>query len=316
MSKVWVVRAGGGRAETFREGGYASVGFNLTADMTKLTERQAIESAVSEIYSNKRKIANVTGQVHAFMNEMQVGDYIVTPATEGKLYTGTVETGEHQGRFFVENPDFTDNHHNRRRVKYVDDFLFREELSVPFRYSLMGQLTVYSIDNYRQEFLTAIREDLSGSSAVPKSLKRRLLELDGGRTECLVAALLAAMGCENVRQTGQTGDRGVDVRATLVSDRLITHELYVQVKRYASTGIIPRNTVQQLRSAIPLGGQGVFVTTSDFSEDARLTAREAGFPSITLINGDDLVDLVVQHWRSLPIELRQAVGPLSARDRM
>ena len=66
--------------------------------------------------------------------------------------------------------------------------------------------------------------------------------------------------------------------------------------------------VKQLRTAIPVGGQGAFITTADFQSAAAEVAVEAGFPRIGLINGKQLVDLLVEHWQDLPIEFRDRLG--------
>jgi restriction system protein len=40
----------------------------------------------------------------------------------------------------------------------------------------------------------------------------------------------------------------------------------------------------------------------------RDVAVEAGFPRIGLINGKQLVDLLVEHWEDLPTEFRDRLG--------
>ncbi len=56
------------------------------------------------------------------------------------------------------------------------------------------------------------------------------------------------------------------------------------------------------------GGQGSFITTSDYQPKAYDVASEQGFPRIGLINGSQLVDLLIEHWDFLPGELREKLG--------
>lgn len=66
--------------------------------------------------------------------------------------------------------------------------------------------------------------------------------------------------------------------------------------------------MRALRQAIPFGGQGAFITTARFQQKAYEVALEANFPRIGLINGEQLVDLLVEHWGTIPIEFQEKLG--------
>lgn len=304
--RLWVVRAlGGERADVFREHCYAGVGFDLTADLSRATSIEEIEQAWRDAHPTRRRKTNAVDQTHWFLNEIKPGDQIITPAREGKLYVGTVQDGENEGKFHRPPPGVAGGLYNCRRIEYRPGFLFREEFPVPMRYSLMGQMTVFNIDEHLPAVAKVVGQPAQGDTPHPRSLIRRILELDALNTERLVAGLLKAMGCAAVRRTGKPGDGGVDVRARLDAAGLAEVQLYVQVKRYRATGIIAGGMVQQLRSAIPSGGHGLFVTTSAFSRDAAKVAAQAGFPRIKLIDGEQLEQLVAAHVGSLPADLRR-----------
>ena len=304
--RLWVVRAQGGQwADEFREQSHAGVGFDLTADLSATTNIESIEQAWRDAHPTRRRKTNAVDQTHWFLNEIKPGDQIITPAREGKLYVGTVQDGQNEGKFHRPPLGVAGGLYNCRNVEYRSDFFFREEFPVPMRYSLMGQMTVFNIDEHFSSLLKVVGEPLPGESPDRRSLIRRILELDWLETERLVAGLLKAMGCKAVRRTGRPGDGGVDIRAKLNAAGLAEVQLYVQVKRYAPTGIIARGTVQDLRSAIPSGGHGLFVTTSAFSQDAAKVAVQAGFPRIGLIDGAQLEQLVAAHAGSLPGDLRK-----------
>ena len=68
------------------------------------------------------------------------------------------------------------------------------------------------------------------------------------------------------------------------------------------------NTVKQLRQAIPFGGQGAFITTAEYQGAAAEIALAPGFPRIGLVNGRQLVDLLVEHWNDIPPEFQDRLG--------
>lgn len=53
------------------------------------------------------------------------------------------------------------------------------------------------------------------------------------------------------------------------------------------------------------GRQGAFTTTADYQKKAKEIAVESGFPRVGLINGEQLVDILAEHWHDIPIEFRE-----------
>jgi len=124
----------------------------------------------------------------------------------------------------------------------------------------------------------------------------------------LVGHLLTALGFEGSEVIGKTGDGGVDATGELNVANLAKVKVYVQAKRYKLGAKVTTNTVKQLRQAIPFGGQGAFITTSDFQSGAAEVALEPGFPRIGLINGRQVVDLLIEHWNDIPQEFKERLG--------
>ena len=100
----------------------------------------------------------------------------------------------------------------------------------------------------------------------------------------------------------------MDATGELNVGTLAKIKVFVQAKRYALGNKISGGTVRQLRQAIPFGGQGAFITTADYASDAQDIALETGFPRIGLVNGRQLVDLLVEHWDDIPPEFRERLG--------
>jgi restriction system protein len=128
-------------------------------------------------------------------------------------------------------------------------------------------------------------------------VKERLLalirELDPAtRFEAVVVELLTKMGFD-AEQTQLTNDGGIDVYGTLVIGGVIQTRMAVQAKRWAHNVQAP--TVQQVRGALGVHDLGLIITTSDFSPGARHEARRENAAPVALMNGTDLVSLLVEH---------------------
>lgn len=143
----------------------------------------------------------------------------------------------------------------------------------------------------RQQVQHALREH---NDAQRERLRERLHGMDPYVFEHLVRDLLEAMGYDDVTVTKQSGDKGVDVAATVQFGITSVKEV-VQVKRYKSN--VQRNHVDELRGALYHHDaiQGTLLTTSGFSSGAKDAALIKGAPPISLIDGDRLVDLLIEH---------------------
>lgn len=315
MTNVWCVRANGGRyAEHFLKGGYAAIGWKeITQDLSSIQTREALYQIVKAAYPEIKSsivIGNYVGQIARFLLDIQAGDWIITPAADTEwLYYG--EVGPDPSYFYADGSDGCPYPH-RRRVKWAEGHLKRSDFSVPFQNTIRSSLTVFAVSQ-RDEFLTAIgRSD----QVVVKDHKydpyrvvlEQILELDAKEFEILVGHLLTALGFEESEVVGKPGDGGVDAIGELNANNLAKVKVFVQAKRYKLGSKISANTVRQLRQAIPFGGQGAFITTADFQSSASDVALEPGFPRIGLINGRQLVDLLVEHWDDIPSEFRERLG--------
>lgn len=125
-------------------------------------------------------------------------------------------------------------------------------------------------------------------------LRERLSTMPPYRFEHLVRELLEAMGYEDVTVTKESGDRGIDVVAS-VQFGITTITEVVQVKRHQ--GNISRPTLDQLRGALPYHEaiRGTLITLGGFSKGCTEAAIYPGAAPITLIDGDILLDLLVEH---------------------
>lgn len=309
MNNVWCVRAGSGaHAEQFVRGGYVGVNFGVASDLSKATLRDDLTDMYRAAHTDETSnlvIGQQVGQLARFLLEMQEGDYVLTPAAETSLL--------HYGRLVDGRPyndDASDSPNPiRRHVEWVGT-LDRSGLSVPFQNTIRSSLTVFAVSQ-REEFLAAIGQGTvvqRGEYDPYRAVLEQVLELTPKEFEILVGHLLTAVGFEGSEVTGRSGDGGVDATGILSVAGLAEVKVYVQAKRYKSDAKIAAKVVKQLRTAIPSGAQGAFITTADFQHAASDVASEVGFPRIGLINGRQLVDLLAEHWDDIPEEFQERLG--------
>ena len=110
--------------------------------------------------------------------------------------------------------------------------------------------------------------------------------------ERIVVELLVKMGYGKGTAVGGSGDRGID--GVLAMDGLGLDMIFVQAKQSAVT--INSKTMREFVGALDpqKSKKGVFVTTSDFSEEARAVVENTRNP-IVAINGRRLAELMYDH---------------------
>ena len=130
---------------------------------------------------------------------------------------------------------------------------------------------------------------------VRKALRDRLLTMTPGEFEKLISRLLTEMGVEMVEVTKLSGDGGIDVRGTLVVGNVVRIKMAVQVKKWKHKNNVLAPVVQQVRGSLGAHEQGLIITTSDFSSGAFKEAAQADKTPIALMNGEQLVRLLMEH---------------------
>ena len=275
--------------------------------------RDAFKEAYINVYKDEKKmaIANCAGQLYRFVCEAQIGDYVVFPSKfDKKINLGIIESDyyyESEGEYYK----------NRRKVKWLKH-LPRTIFSQGALYEVGAAQTFFSIKNNTEEFLTALSGGVKksepaevnseGISITADTINQNtrdyiLAELSrqfkGYSLENLVANLLEAMGY-NTTVSNHGGDRGIDIIA--YKDEL-PPRILAQVK--STDGNISESLVQAFSGAMQPGDYGIFVTLSDFTENAQKYLR--AHASIKGINGYDLVELFLKYYDKLNEKYRSAI---------
>ena len=117
--------------------------------------------------------------------------------------------------------------------------------------------------------------------------------------EKLVVDLLVAMGYggtqrDTARAVGKSGDEGID--GIIDEDRLGLETIYVQAKRWQRESKIGSPLIRDFVGALTgkNARKGVFITTADFTDDARNFAAGLAI-KVVLINGERLANLMIDY---------------------
>src|SRR5262245_17420711 len=167
-----------------------------------------------------------------------------------------------------------------RLTKAGEDYLDALASGLPVSAQSRTQALIRSVEDFNRT-----QRDL---------LRERLENMNPFAFERLIRDLLTEMGYEDVEVTQPTNDKGVDVKAVAQFGITTINEV-IQVKRHRAN--IQRPVLDKLRGSLHRfkAQKGTIITTGDYGKGAKDAAFEMGAAPITLINGDTLIDLLIQH---------------------
>jgi restriction system protein len=135
------------------------------------------------------------------------------------------------------------------------------------------------------------------NNSLTTELRAKLGSIDPFRFEQVVLDLLVKMGYggskkEAAQVTQRTADEGID--GLINEDRLGLEVIYIQAKRWKHK--VGRPEIQNFVGAIAgkKAGKGIFITTSDFHDNAREYAASL-HQKLVLIDGRRLAELMIEH---------------------
>lgn len=130
---------------------------------------------------------------------------------------------------------------------------------------------------------------------IRQKLKDHLHHMNANDFEKVITKLFRLMGYDNVEDLQATHDGGIDVVAQK-DFGFGDEKVVIQVKRRSDK--LNRDVISQLRDdtrTFKGATRGIVVTTSDFNKNAIERANESGEIPISLINGEMLIDLMIDH---------------------
>lgn len=186
----------------------------------------------------------------------------------------------------------------RRRLKNLNDrdFVCRNGSMYTITTSGLEYLAMIESEEShgsgKHKELRTLAKHLEASAR--KNLREQILDMEPIHFEYLIKHLLEEMNYQNVEVTNPSNDGGVDVIADIELGITSVREV-VQVKRHKRT--IQRKDLDALRGSLYRFNavRGTIISTSNFSKGTKKAAFANGVAPITLIDGDKLIDLLIEH---------------------
>lgn len=296
----------------FLKNNVIAIGWSEMGDLSKIpANREAFKERYANVYNNATKgsIATGAGMLYRFRYEMQIGDYVVFPSKSNReVNIGTIESDYLYDSTQIE-------YQQMRKVKWIKSFP-RMKFTQGALYEIGSALTLFSIKNYKHEFLNVLGDksynhstsfdptiEVTADEIIENTkdfiLKELSRQLKGYDLENFIADLLRAMGYRTI-VSPQGGDSGIDI--TAYKDEL-PPRILVQVKSQDSD--IKEATIQSLKGAMREGDYGVFVTLSNYTKNAQKYLDNT--PIIRGINGIELVDLILKYYVDLSPKYRKII---------
>ncbi len=301
-------------------GGFVSIGWEELGDLREIgAAREDLKATLAQTYPHRKPgaIAGWAGILHRFVYEMQVGDVVVAPFKPDS----TINIGVVSGPYRYDAS--AARHRHRRDVTWKKLGVSRTVFTQPALYELGAFLTVFRIRKHAEEFEAVLQASADSVEAVTKAveqassthedetsdeprasrierhtrdfvLERLSRGLSHQEFEEFTRDLLRAIGYQ-ARVTAYTQDGGVDVIAH--RDPLGVEPPLIKVQCKHHTGTVGAPEVQQLVGTQSPNELSLFVTLGSYSRDA--VSIERVRQGLRLLSGEDVVDLVLEHYARL-----------------
>lgn len=319
VKPMWKVVAekGGLLFDTFKDEGIVALGIEELGDLSGDKTRNQIAKKLKEKFPqwSQGKIRIWAGMLMRFFHEMKQNDYVVTYDPGRRKYlVGLVKS---DCRY---EPDLIPEDPYIRSVNWVQE-IDRDALSTSTKNSLGAIATLIKVPSAAAQEILVIKEgqitsqtseeEIEEKSKQIEEIEAQALELtkdltaklDWEQMQQIVAGLLRAMGYKT-RVSTQGSDRGKDIVASPDGLGFEDPRIAVEVKHRSQT-----MGSQELRSFLGgrhPGDKGLFVSTGGFTKDAYYEAERANIP-MTLMNLNDLVQELLDHYEQLDIETQRLV---------
>ena len=146
-------------------------------------------------------------------------------------------------------------------------------------------------DDTPEERISAAIEEIE--ETMKNDLMESVMKLSSKTFEELAVGLLVAMGYGDKgasKHTGGPGDGGVD--GIIYEDPLGLYNVSIQAKKPRKDSYIRPNQIREFVGSLdPMKTRGVFVTTAEFTKQAREEAEKSNV-TIKLIDGNELISLM------------------------
>lgn len=307
---VWGIRAGRfSEADAlFLRKNVVALGWDQMGDLAAIgSNRELFKAKYLDVYPDSKPgaVPLNAGQLFRFIHEMKPDDVVVYPSKRDRLIHIGIVQGEYK-----HNPNLDPRFPHARSVRWVKA-VPRTSFTQGALYEIGSAMSLFQIKTYVDEFLAALAGDIRPIEQTEIEdetvayvvadieqttrdfvIKRLAQQLKGHPFAHFVAHLLEKVGYRT-RVSAEGPDGGIDIIAHKDELGFEPPIIKVQVKSIEN-GSVGDPEVSSLYGKIGNDEFGLFVTLGTFSKRAISFAGSKS--NLRLIDGDELVDLVFQHY--------------------
>lgn len=289
-------------------------------------DREEFKRRLAATYPEKKSgaIPVDAGTLFRFAYEVAAGDTIIYPSKHNRMVNIGRATGK---RWHKPNAnDFDEDLPNFLGVQWLGHYP-RSDFSQAALNEIGSFITLFRVRKHTSEFLAKtgggkstepaeVEESLPVSDDVASQTASQLAEenaqdfiirrlhtaLSGYEFEHFTAHLMECLGY-TARVSEKSGDDGVDVIAH--TDELGFQPPIIKIQCKRQTSQIGEPEVSQLLGTLGDGEFALFVTLGSYTRQARV--RERNTPRLRLIDGEDLVQMVLQNYPKLSPRYRTTI---------
>jgi restriction system protein len=313
--RAWLVHTPVEIAESVEKKSKIAIGWKRMGNLNSFNSRSEMREKYRDVYKvdSNAKISMGTGNLYAFVHEMKAGDYVLAPLK----VTREVLMGRLVGDYSYDTTAISPEYPNVRNVSWLKK-VSRDDLSQPFRNTIGGLRTVFSLDAHiseiddllletdkkpetpeKEETFPPYHEEVQAQA--DSMISDLLNKIDPYDFQDLAAGLLRAMGF-NVRLGPQGADGRVDITAYPDAFGFQSPRIKVQVKHRKGQASAPE--VQQLVGAAG-SNEALFVSTGGFTQQAYKEADKHS--KMALIDRDGFIRLLLDNYDKLNPEYQSMV---------
>lgn len=327
MNRIWMVRSEGGSLyDLFKENNVVAIGWEQIAQaaVQGLSKKDLQKLYMeAEPYIKKGNAISSSSQVWSFVNEIEIGDWVVTYSPSNRTYLlGKIsDKAEYHPELSEKNMSLT------RRVSWEEKEIIRDQLSDPCKNSLGSISTVFELSKEAVKELLSLKDNVDdkGKAIVHiyeesheeqydtdfeevknkafERIKDTINRLTWDDMQELVAGILRAMGYKTLISS-KGADRGKDIIASPDGFGFEHPRIVVEVKHRA--GQMGSEKIRSFTGGRHKDDRGLYVSTGGFSKDAKYEAERANIP-IMLWSLDELAKALLKYYDFVDLETRQLV---------
>jgi len=329
-NKTWMIRAGE-RArfiDYFLENNLIAIGWTDLEEIETKWDYETLKSDVRETYPDQSDgyINQSTSQIWKFVHDFKIGDQVITydPSTR-QYYRGKIKSG------YTYEPDTEFEFHNVRKVEWEEYPYDRDAFDTATKNTLGSILTLFELPEtiveefekhspyptdeemeemeqvaaeFERQQMEGIKEDLINNSN--EFIKDLFVKLTWHEMELLTAGIFRAMGYKT-RMTSRGSDLGSDILASPDGLGMLEPRIKIEVKhKIKSKDKIGAPDIRNFVGGLRSTEKGIYVSTSGFTKEGLYESERANF-NITLVDSDYLVELLLENYEKLDMEIKSMV---------